>query len=52
MHDYLRHRLGGQLSRPGDVIRVRVGVDDVGRAQGVLEDGVEHWLDHLELRVY
>src|SRR5215218_71463 len=41
------------LELPGarDVVGVRVGVHDVGRLQDVLEDEIQHGLDHLQFGV-
>jgi hypothetical protein len=52
VHDEFRDRLCFKVPRPGDVIRVGVGVDDVGWAEAVLEDEIYHRLDHLELGIH
>src|SRR5215210_4336050 len=51
VHHDLRRRLGLELPGSGDVISVGVGVHYVGRLEAVLEDVVEHRLDHLQLGV-
>src|SRR5215211_298366 len=51
VHHDLRRCLGLEFPGSRDVICVRVGVNDVSRLQSMLEDIVEHRLDHLQLRI-
>ena len=51
VHDDLGRRLCLELPGARDVVGVRVGIHYVGRLEAVLEDEIEHGLDHLEFGV-
>ena len=51
VHHDLRRGLVFEFPGARDVIGVRVGVHYVGRLETVLEDKIEHGLDHLQFRV-